>query len=150
MAELHKAKLKAQEEGVEFVREFDRGLTEWAGCFWACYPSVPYRLLCHDGLPDSRRKSLTSCPLYGHPLPCPASLNIHAHPYLRPPYVAADPNRRIDIELFESGKEIMELLRSKHSALALALENILQVGGPFGRGGRNHVNLNLAGGGATM
>ena len=66
------------------------------------------------------------------PLPslcCSRPQCLLSHPFLCPPSAAADPSRRIDIELFESGKEIMELLRSKHAALALALENILQVGG---------------------
>ena len=39
----------------------------------------------------------------------------------------ADATKLADIALFESGKDIMELLRQKHPALGTTLESMLQV-----------------------
>eukprot|EP00798_Chlamydomonas_sp_ICE-L_P011531 gene11531-34243_t len=50
----------------------------------------------------------------------------------REPPVGQDAGRQADVSAFECGKEVMEVLRSKHSALGLVLEQMLQeVGSRF-------------------
>ena len=51
------------------------------------------------------------------------------HTSTTPPHCAVDPVRQAEMALFESGKEVMDILRQKHAALGTTLESMLQVWG---------------------
>ena len=57
---------------------------------------------------------------------------ISSAPHFTPPspsLPAVDPVRQAEMALFESGKEVMDILRQKHAALGTTLESMLQVWG---------------------